>query len=116
MLSTDEARTLTRAWNSHDVERIVSHYSEDVELVSPFVARLTGDPGGSVRGREALRAYVGKGLARFPDLRFTLYKSLPGVRSLVIYYRSVNNLLAAEVLELDAGGKICRVLAHYAEE
>jgi len=30
------------AWNSHDLNRIMAHYCDDVELVSPIVIKLTG--------------------------------------------------------------------------
>ena len=28
------------AWNSHDLERILGHYADDVEYSSPFIASL----------------------------------------------------------------------------
>ena len=36
------ARDWVAAWNSHDLDRILSHYAEDVEFRSPFVVALTG--------------------------------------------------------------------------
>jgi mannose-6-phosphate isomerase-like protein (cupin superfamily) len=104
------------AWNSHDLERIIAHYSEDVELISPFVVKLTGRTDGAVRGKEALRNYVVRGLAAYPSLRFEFIRLYPGVRSCVLEYKSVNNLRAAETMEFDAKGKVCRVLAHYGAE
>ncbi len=103
----------TSAWNSHDLERILSHYSEEAELISPFVARLLGGSDGTVRGRAALRDYFSRGLAAYPDLKFELIQFYPGMKSCVVEYRSVNNLLAAETMEFDETGKIHRVLAHY---
>jgi hypothetical protein len=37
-----------------------------------------------------------------------------GVRSFTVYYQIVNNLMAAEVMEVNDHDKIVRVLAHYA--
>ena len=37
------AREWVEAWNAHDLERILSHYAEDVEFASPFVAAILGD-------------------------------------------------------------------------
>lgn len=46
-----------QAWNSHDLDEIMSHYATDVVLVSPVAAKLLNDSSGTVKGREALRAY-----------------------------------------------------------
>ena len=59
------------AWNSHDLERILTHYDDEVLLVSPVALKLlSGD--GMVRGKAALREYFLRGLEAFPDLRFDL--------------------------------------------
>lgn len=100
------------AWNRHDLDAILAHYADGVVFTSPFAARLTGDPAGTVRGKEALRAYFAA-LARFPDLRFRLRHALPGVGSLVIVYDSVEGLLAAEVFEFDPASKVNRMTCHY---
>lgn len=118
-IDTQTARRLAdewiAAWNAHDLERILSHYTDDVEFTSPFVAKLTGDASGTVRGKDALRAYFARGLAAFPDLRFDLLRVLLGVDSVTLYYRSVKNLTAAEVMYLSADGRVARVAAHYSE-
>lgn len=101
------------SWNRHDLDSIMSHYSEDVELISPIVIRLLGDKSGTVRGRDALREYFGKGLSAFPDLRFEMIEVFTGVDSFVLYYRRQNGPLGAEVMELDDMGKIRKVVAHY---
>ena len=74
-------------------------------------ARRAAD--GTVRGRDALRAYFAAALAKFPDLHFRLRHALAGVNSLVLLYDSVEALLAAEAFEFDASGKVCRVNCHY---
>lgn len=99
------------AWNCHDLDAILAHYADGVEFTSPFAARLTG--GGTVRGKDALRAYFAAALAKFPNLHFRLRYTLPGVNSLVLVYDSVEGLLAAEAFEFDAGGKVTRVNCHY---
>jgi ketosteroid isomerase-like protein len=45
------------AWNSHDLERILSHYAEDASMSSPFIAQIVGIPSGILQGKPALRAY-----------------------------------------------------------
>ena len=103
-----------QAWNSHDLERILRHYSEDVEVTSPLVESVLGPGRVTVRGKTELRRYWGPALERYPDLRFTLYRAYAGAGSVVLHYQSVQGLIGAECMELDASGKVCRVRAHYA--
>lgn len=60
------------AWNSHDLDRILSHYAEDATISSPVAAVRVPDSGGIVRGHAGLRAYWGPALEAMPDLHFTL--------------------------------------------
>jgi SnoaL-like protein len=102
------------AWNSHDLERILDHYTDDVELTSPLVETFMGPGKVTVRGKPKLREYWGTALARYPELRFTLFRAYAGSRSLVLHYQSIQGLVGAECLEFDGNGRIHRVLAHYA--
>jgi ketosteroid isomerase-like protein len=56
-----QTQTLAHKWiaafNDHDLETILSHYAESVELTSPLVTKVLGDPAGTVRGKHALRAF-----------------------------------------------------------
>lgn len=109
----DFAQEWIAAWNSHDLDRILCHYAEGVEFVSPFIVKLTGRADGRLHGKSALRDYFARGLAAYPDLRFEFYRAYEGVGGLVLEYQSVQGLRAAEAMEFDAGGKVCRVRAHY---
>jgi catechol 2,3-dioxygenase-like lactoylglutathione lyase family enzyme len=111
--ATRFAEAWVDAWNSHDIERVLAHYSEYIELSSPFIAEVIGDPESKVRGKAALRAYWRGALARFPDLPFKLLGVYPGVDGLVLHYESARGLLACEVLTLDAGGLVTRAAVHY---
>jgi hypothetical protein len=102
------------SWNSHDLDRIMEHYSDDVTLTSPVAARLLSDPAGTVRGKTALRAYFAKGLAAYPNLKFELHDTLFGLHSVVLYYRNQNGARTGELMELGADGKVVRVIANYA--
>ncbi len=42
------------AWNSHDLDRILSHYADDVEVTSPLVETVLGPGKVTVRGKAAL--------------------------------------------------------------
>ena len=119
MISQEQAQELARhwieAWNQHDLDGVMNHYASDVEFHSPFVARLLSEPSGVINDKSKLRTYFEKGLAQYPDLSFELFKVLPGMSSIAVYYRSVKNLFAVEIFELNADGLVSRVLAHYAE-
>ncbi|GEP90453.1 hypothetical protein CTE07_20980 [Chitinophaga terrae (ex Kim and Jung 2007)] len=60
-----------------------------------------------------MRAYFAKGLAAYPDLHFELHQVLSGVRSVVLYYKSVNNKMSAEMMVLNDQGLVTEVRAHY---
>jgi len=102
-----------KSWNDHDLDSIMSHYSEDVEYFSPFLTKLSDNPSGAFRGKRALKEYLSKGLPAYPDLHFVLTKLFWGVRSVVLQYQSVNNLSAAEVFEFNEAGLVNRVQCHY---
>ena len=101
------------AWNAHDLDRIVSHYAEDVEFHSPFVAKLMDRADGKLRGKAVLRDYFARGLTAYPSLHFEFLRLYPGLQSCVLEYRSVNGLRAAATMEFDTAGKINRALVHY---
>jgi ketosteroid isomerase-like protein len=108
------AREWVAAWNAHDLDRILAHYAEEIEFVSPFAVRLAGAADGTVRGKAALREYFARALQAYPALQFRLHFVCASVRSFTAVYESVNGLQAAEVFELNEEGMACRVLAHYA--
>lgn len=101
------------AWNDHDLERILSHYSEDVVFVSPFAVEIAGRADGRLEGKEALRAYFGAALQRFPNLHFEPIALMVGIDSLVLHYRSVQDLLTAEQMVVGEDGLVREVRAHY---
>jgi 16S rRNA C1402 N4-methylase RsmH len=101
------------SWNTHDLDRIMAHYAEELDFRSPLIQQLGADASGTLRTKQALRTYFALGLTRYPDLRFELEQALPGVQSVVLCYRSVNDWPAAEYMELNAQGQVQRVRAHY---
>lgn len=107
------AQDWIEAWNAHDLEAILSHYAEGVQYQSPFVTQLGGNPQGTLRGIEIVRAYVKRALEAFPNLHFVLLGVYGGVDSVVLHYRSVNDLTAAEFFQFDLQNKIVHITAHY---
>ena len=102
-----------RAWNSHDLEGIMSHYTPEIVLTSPVAARLLNDPTGAVKGEMALRNYFKQGLEAYPNLAFELLDVMCGVSSLILYYKNQNGTRTGELMELDANLKITKVVANY---
>jgi ketosteroid isomerase-like protein len=117
MISAEQARTFAQewveAWNSHDLERILSHYADDFTMTSPFIVGLMNEPSGTLQGKEKVRAYWAKALERIPDLHFKLIEVLASVDSIAIYYHAVLGKRALELLFFDQNGKVARGIAHY---
>jgi predicted ester cyclase len=116
-MTKDEAWKLANhwaeAWNSHNLEAIMSHYDDAIELTSPVAAQLLNAPEGKVAGKAAVRAYFQRGLNAYPELHFQLQDVLWGLNSLVVYYSNQKGNKTAELMELSASGKVARVVAHY---
>jgi predicted ester cyclase len=118
-MTKDEAWKLANhwiaAWNSHDLDLIMTHYEDAIELTSPVAARLLG-ASGRVGGKNNLRAYFQKALQAYPDLHFHLQDVLWGVNSVVLYYQNQVGTHTAEFMEVSAVGKVTRVIAHYSAQ
>jgi len=117
MLSKDDAHKFAEewiaAWNSHDLDRIMSHYAENIVLISPVAAKLLNDPSGALEGKQALRAYFQKGLEAFPQLKFELIETMWGLSSIILYYVNQKNTKSGEFMEMDSQGKVVKVVANY---
>lgn len=65
-MTTDDAWKLAEhwiaAWNAHDLDLIMTHYEDAIELTSPVAAQLQGTPAGKVIGKANLKAYFQRGL------------------------------------------------------
>ena len=111
--AVDFAAEWIAAWNARDLDLILKHYARDIEFTSPFVSRLLPNSEKTLRGIAVLRIYFSRALNAYPDLRFVARRVYCGEHSLVIEYESVANLLAAEMMEFNDEGLVCRVRAHY---
>ncbi len=103
------AKEWAAAWNSHDLDRILAHYTDDLVFISPKIVELLGDPSGEVRGKDALREYWAQGLRHLPNLNFTVEDVLASVDTLVINFRNERGQAASEVLTF-RDGLVCRGL------
>ena len=101
------------AWNSHDLDAILSHYESEVVLTSPAAAKLLNDASGNVVGKEALRSYFQRGLDAYPNLAFELRDVMWGLSSVVLCFVNQKGTKTAEFMEFDADQKVIRVVANY---
>jgi ketosteroid isomerase-like protein len=99
-------REWVAAWNSRDLERVLAFYSDDAEMTSVRIPEFVGEPSGTLRGKDALRAYWGKGLPLIPNLHFTLIDTFVSPDSVVVFYQNELGGKICEYLRLDAAGKI----------
>ncbi|MDL5511232.1 nuclear transport factor 2 family protein [Arenibacter sp. M-2] len=101
------------AWNSHNLDAIMEHYSQDIDFSSPIIKQMGIKVEGNISSRNELKEYFSKALQKYPSLNFEFYHELQGVHSVVLFYKSVNDSLSAEYMEFDKEERICKVRAHY---
>ena len=116
VITADFAHTFAKhwieAWNAHDLPAILSHYSEDFQMYSPYIALIANEPSGILKGKQLVAAYWAAALEKMPALHFELLQVLVGVESVTIYYRGVRGL-AAEVFFFNEHGLVAKACAHY---
>ncbi len=100
------------AWNRHDIDRILAHYTDDFEMSSPVIVKIAGEPSGRLKGKEAVGSYWRKALELLPGLQFDLLATLVGLNSITLYYNGVRGP-SAEVFHFDESGRVARAFAHY---
>lgn len=103
------ARDWEAGWNSHDLDRILSHYAEDIVFRSHKAVRLVG--GGEIHGKGPLRAYWAQALEQQPDLKFRVQNVFHGHGMLVITYLNHKDVQAAETLRFGAQGLVVEASA-----
>lgn len=104
------------SWNSHDLDKILSHYSEDVEITSPMIKLAAGIESGSLKGKAAVADYWSKAMKKLPDLHFDLIEVTEGVDSVALYYKSVMNKMSVEVMFFNDQGLVNKIIAHYSNQ
>jgi hypothetical protein len=100
------------AWNAHDLERVLAHYTPSFEMASPRIVDIAGEPSGVLRG-DAVRAYWTKALSVNPNLHFEKLGVFVGPRSVAIHYTNQLGKPAVEVFQFDDRGRVERAAAHY---
>jgi len=102
------------AWNSHNLDVILNHYTDDFTIESPIAATVVPESKGKLQGKQAIKAYWQTALQRIPDLKFELIDILVGMESITLYYtNTATGKKTAEVMRLNNEQKVTSVLAHY---
>jgi len=106
-------RTWVDTWNTRDLERVLALYDEAVVMTSDRIPMLGFDPSGTVRGKDALRAYWGKALALLPELHFTLIDLFVSPDSVVVFYANERGKKICEYLRVNEAGLIVQGSANH---
>ena len=101
------------AWNSHDLEAVLSHYDENFTMSSPLIIQIADIASGSLHGKRQVREYWEAGLKRFPDLRFRHIATFLGANGLGIHYMGPNDRLTVEVFRFNERGLVIDAAAYY---
>jgi ketosteroid isomerase-like protein len=110
------AQSWVDAWNNHDLEKILSHYSDDFTIESPMAVKLYPQSGGTVVGKNEVRKYWKIGLEKSPHLKFELLDILVGVHSLSLFlFNSASQKKSVEVMSFNAEIKVYRAIVNFCE-
>ncbi|PST83130.1 nuclear transport factor 2 family protein [Pedobacter yulinensis] len=102
-----------RAWNAHDLDGVLAHFAEDVEIATPMIRIATGKDQDTLSGKEAVKNYWATALNKFPSLKFDMICVTAGVNSVALYYKTVMDKTAVEVMFFDQNGLVNRMHAFY---
>ena len=101
------------AWNSHDIDQLLSHYTEDFEMTTPMIQQVLGIQSGTLKGKQAVGEYWRVALKRSQNLNFSLLEVTCGIGSVSIYYNAVLGKKAIETFFFNEQGKVYKALATY---
>lgn len=104
------------AWNSHQLDRILSHYTDDFCIETPMALKLFPESQGVISGKDLVRQYWTLGLEKIPDLHFEILDVLAGVNSLAIYYiNTATNKKSVELMSFNDQLKVNKAVVCYTE-
>lgn len=104
------------SWNSHNIEKILEHYSDDFTIETPMAAKLFPESNGLVVGKASVKKYWLIGLERIPNLKFEILDILIGINGLTIYYiNTATNKKSVEVMSFNKDNKVNKAIVNYSE-
>lgn len=101
------------AWNSRDLEGVLSLYAEDCEMTSDRIPAFGFDGSGTLRGKPNLRMYWGKALQLRPKLEFELIDTYVSPDSVVVFYQNELGARICEYLRVNAQATIVQGSANH---
>jgi hypothetical protein len=108
------ARLWMSDWNEKHIEKIMSHYADDVVFYSNTVITRWNEPSGRLSGKEAVEKHFCKGMEEVPDMRFDFHSILYGCESIILVYKTQAGLLAADYILFNEKGLVKEVRSHKA--
>ena len=106
-------RTWVEAWNARDLERVLALYDGAALMTSDRIPMMGFDASGTVRGKDALRAYWGKALGLLPELHFTVIDVFVSPDSVVVFYANERGKKICEYLRVNDAGLIMQGSANH---
>ncbi|MGT2436026.1 nuclear transport factor 2 family protein [Bradyrhizobium betae] len=106
-------RTWVEAWNARDLERVLTLYDDDAMMTSDRIPMMGFDASGTVRGKDALRAYWDKALGLIPNLHFTVIDLFVSPDSVVVFYENERGKRICEYLRVNDAGLIVQGSANH---
>jgi len=111
--SEELVRDWIDAWNAHDLERILSHYTDDVEFTTQTAVTRWNKSNGKLVGKVELRKHFQKGLELAPALRFELEEIFSAPGGYAVLYKRENGNRVLDAVELNEAGFATKVTAYY---
>lgn len=105
-------REWVEAGNTHDLDKILLHYTDDFELSSPIIKVIANEESGVLKGKEVIKTYWSKALQLNPNLNFEFINAFTGVNSVIVNYKGHRGL-SSEVFFFNEQGKVYKSCAHY---
>jgi hypothetical protein len=103
-------------WNSHELEKILTHYSEDFIIESPLAEKRIPGSNGKVTGKANIKAYWKMGLGANSKLEFEIIDIFCGVGYITIYYKNKStNKRVIEMLHFNQEKLVDRAIVNYSE-
>ncbi len=114
--ATAFAKEWIEAWNSHNLDKILSHYSDDFSIETPMALKFFPESRGIITGKNNVRKYWAVGIEKIPNLKFELLDLLIGVNGLTIYYiNTATNKKSVEVMNFNSNKKVDKAIVNYSE-
>ena len=110
------AEEWVNSWNSHDIERILNHYSVDFVIESPLALKRFPESNGIIMGKNKVREYWKIGLDSNKNLEFELIDVFCGVGYITIYYKNKSTKKrVVEMLHFNQEKLVDRAIVNYSE-